>query len=79
VAREGDGEDWQRKVQALLGLAAADPLAYRKLREQAAARARERFDWSLALRELFQVPAIDRTAPQAAAKELLPIPAFIDF
>jgi glycosyltransferase involved in cell wall biosynthesis len=77
VAREGDLEDWQRKVQALLGLAAADPLAYRRLRVQAAARARQRFDWSLALRELFQVPAID--APQAAAKKLLPIPAFIDF
>jgi hypothetical protein len=35
VAREGDLQDWQRRVQALLDLAEVDPPAYRQMRERA--------------------------------------------
>jgi glycosyltransferase involved in cell wall biosynthesis len=67
VAREGDLEDWQRKVEALLDQEAADPKAFRKLRERAVARVRERYDWSLLLDGLFTPTARSPlTEPQAA-------------
>jgi glycosyltransferase involved in cell wall biosynthesis len=65
VAREGDLEDWQRKLEAVLNLAEVDPPAYRQLRERAAARARERFNWQIPLEELFGKPAGGAALPRS--------------
>jgi hypothetical protein len=67
VAREGDLQDWQRKVQALLDLADVDPLAFRQMREAAVARVRERFAWSAALEGLFARPDPRPASPSGAA------------
>jgi glycosyltransferase involved in cell wall biosynthesis len=67
VAREGDLQDWQRKVQALLDLAEVDPLAFRQMREAAVARVRERFAWSAALEGLFARPDPRPASPSGAA------------
>jgi hypothetical protein len=75
MAREGDLQDWQGKVQALLDLAEVDPLAYRRMREAAVVRVRERFAWSSALEVLFSrpdpLPASPRGAASATAHGLL--------
>jgi glycosyltransferase involved in cell wall biosynthesis len=70
VAREGDLQDWQSKVQALLALSEADPRAYRQMREWAVARARERYSWSSALEELFARP--EPSAGTAVPERTLP-------
>jgi len=65
VARDCDLEDWYRALDGVLDLAEHDPRAYRSLRDQAVARVRERFDWSLLLDGLLN--------PPASAREPLPV------